>query len=77
MEIVSNIQLCAFFKECKSRFSSEPDFGQVTELLSRQMDVVLSEQLLADVKTEFKNYRSYQKKSQSKYSTEREIAGRT
>ena len=37
------------------------------------MDVVSSEKLLSDVKTEFKHYITYQQKSQSHFSAERGI----
>ena len=73
MDHLSNLQLYEIFKDSKkNQFAKEPDFDRVKEVVSTKLDVQPSEQLLMDIKSEFKTYKDEQKKKQSVLSLRRE-----
>lgn len=57
MNQLTNIELHAIFKECKSRFAKEPEYDRVVQLLATKLDIAPNEKLFSDVKDSFKYYK--------------------
>ena len=69
---LTRIELHEIFKECKeTRFSKEPDFAKVLEIVSNKLDVLPSDKLMVDIQDEFKNYTEISRKNRKLTSSNR------
>ena len=72
MNELTNIELFEIFKECKkSRFEKEPNFNLVVESICSKLEVPPSDELLADIKLVFVEYKKQQEQNRYLHCSDR------